>query len=157
MFRRRGTLLCRRRLANVSLESVQSLLVFVFQYTMESPSEGEQLQQKPSGAIPEQPPLPLGPPPTQYHTHQPCAHSSHGYAAPAFCSGFSSQPYPPQQTWHHDGFVLHHNPDIPPISNMLIREAEAWYEPFTPRFATRPALTCSCAVLACFVDFCVFW
>jgi hypothetical protein len=28
--------------------------------------------------------------------------------------------------WQQDGFVTHHNPDIPPISSLLLREADAW-------------------------------
>ena len=35
---------------------------------------------------------------------------------------FQHQP----QSWQHDGYVVHHNPDLPPISNLLIREADAW-------------------------------
>ena len=31
-----------------------------------------------------------------------------------------------QQSWSNEGFVMHHNPDIPPISSMLMREADAW-------------------------------
>lgn len=30
------------------------------------------------------------------------------------------------QNWQHDPYVIHSNSDLPPISNLLIREAEAW-------------------------------
>tara|TARA_B110001452_G_scaffold4263_1_gene3936 strand:- start:3440 stop:4249 length:810 start_codon:yes stop_codon:yes gene_type:complete len=32
----------------------------------------------------------------------------------------------PVMQWQQDGFVVHHNPDIPPISSLLLREADAW-------------------------------
>ena len=61
-----------------------------------------------SGAAP---PPPLPPLPPQLPTAQP--------------------PLPPgtaggQSSWFHDGYAVHHNPDIPPISNLLLREADAW-------------------------------
>lgn len=40
-------------------------------------------------------------------------------------------PLPPEEnpaphSWHYDGYTVHHNPDIPHISNLLMREADAW-------------------------------
>ena len=37
-------------------------------------------------------------------------------------------PLPPDNypNWHYDGYTVHYNPDLPPISNLLIREADAW-------------------------------
>ncbi len=55
---------------------------------------------------PPQPP----PPPTEPHPHY---HQQH------FC-GFVPQ------TWRYDGYAVQHNSDLPHISNLLLREAEAW-------------------------------
>lgn len=62
-----------------------------------------------------QPPLPAEPPPApQHHPHQPAPH-------------YVQQPYAPNQTsWQQDGYFMNHNVDIPPISNLLLREADAW-------------------------------
>ena len=38
----------------------------------------------------------------------------------------TSQFVQPVMHWQQDGFVVHHNPDIPPISSLLLREADAW-------------------------------
>lgn len=37
-------------------------------------------------------------------------------------------PLPPENypNWHYNGYTVHYNPDLPPISNLLIREADAW-------------------------------
>eukprot|EP00966_Prymnesium_polylepis_P166971 3859588-Prymnesium_polylepis.1 len=80
--------------------------------------EGSGPSAEPSGDyVQQQPPLPSGPPPQHPgNFHQ----QSQIYASHGFCA------FPPQQAWQPDGYVVHHNPDVPPISTLLMREAEAW-------------------------------
>ena len=80
--------------------------------------EGSGASAEPSGDyVQQQPPLPSGPPPQQTGSfHQ----QSQIYASQGFCA------FPQQQAWQPDGYVVHHNRDVPPISTLLMREAEAW-------------------------------
>lgn len=67
-----------------------------------------------SGDFQAQPPQPPAPPPLPTEPHP------HHYVARPACVGFG------QQTWTYDGLSVHHNTDIPHISSLLLREAEAW-------------------------------
>lgn len=73
------------------------------------------------------PPLPPNPPPpqTQQQTQQQQHYTQHHAACCGGMPPHSSFQHQPQ-SWQHDGYVVHHNPDLPPISNLLLREADAW-------------------------------
>lgn len=88
---------------------------------MEAHSTGRQYSGG-SGVIhaAQHPPLPPNPPPP---TQQQAVYQQHHAA----CCGVPSHSFQHQpQSWQHDGYLVHHNPDLPPISNLLIREADAW-------------------------------
>lgn len=70
-----------------------------------------------------QPPLPVDPHPS---TVQAQMHMAYTHAAAAAHPYAQSQFAQPVMHWQQDGFVTHHNPDIPPISSLLLREADAW-------------------------------
>lgn len=89
---------------------------------MEAHSAGGQYSGRTSASHTGQhPPLPPDPPPPTQQ--QQAVYQEH----PAACCGVSSHSFQyQQQSWQHDGYMVHHNPDLPPISNLLIREADAW-------------------------------
>jgi len=70
------------------------------------------------------PPLPLEPHPSEVHAQQ----KLHmGYSQVAAPQHYSANHFAqPVMHWQQEGFSVNHNPDIPPISSLLLREADAW-------------------------------
>lgn len=68
------------------------------------------------------PPLPADPHPSTVHAQMQMAYK-HAAAAQQYGASQFAQPV---MHWQQEGFVMHHNPDIPPISSLLLREADAW-------------------------------
>ena len=92
-----------------------------------SPTEavtGREISQNvvhPAPSVLQQPPLPVDPHPSELHAQQ------MAYTQPALSQQYANAHFgQPVMHWQQDGFVVHHNPDIPPISSLLLREAEAW-------------------------------
>ena len=74
----------------------------------------------PAPTVLQQPPLPADPHPSTLHAQQ----MAYTQAAPQpYANAHFGQPV---MQWQRDGFVVHHNPDIPPISSLLLQEADAW-------------------------------
>ena len=80
----------------------------------------------PTPSVLQQPPLPADPPPSIQHSQhsQHPQHPQHPqHAAQSYSNAHFGRPV---LNWKQEGFVVHHNPDIPPISNLLLHEADAW-------------------------------
>lgn len=69
------------------------------------------------------PPLPAEPHPSAVQAQQQQIAYSQVAAAQHYPANHFAQPV---MHWQQEGFVVHHNPDIPPISSLLLREADAW-------------------------------
>lgn len=75
----------------------------------------------PAPSVLQQPPLPVDPHPSTLHAQQ------MAYTQAAMPQQYVNAHFgQPVMQWQQDGFVVHHNPDIPPISSLLLREADAW-------------------------------
>lgn len=92
-----------------------------------SPTEAVTAREFPQNVPPpapnvlQQPPLPADPHPSTLHAQQ------MAYTQAAMPQQYVNAHFGhPVMQWQQDDFVVHHNPDIPPISSLLLREADAW-------------------------------